>query len=158
MRRTSFLVKIAKILTTRPLVVGTLTGQGDFRKQMRSARTSGLDLLEVRLDTFALPSRTAEAVRFAQDLLSQIKKSPRLPILLTLRSFKEAGGQISVRKRFDDFWRWAVLKELIPWVQVVDVEIRSGLLSKKVSHLAHRKNVSVILSTHDFRGLRSEEH
>src|SRR5436190_20545361 len=96
-RTTSFVNKNSQILELRPLLVGTLVGRENIRQQLRSAQTSGIDLLEVRLDTFTLPSRTTEAIGYAKDVLSQINRTTHLPILLTLRSFKEMGSSAPVK-------------------------------------------------------------
>ena len=141
------------VLQSRPLVVGTLTGSQALT-QLKSARSSRIDLIELRLDTFSFLSNDIErSISKSKEILLQIRKVVPLPILLTLRSYKEAGQAVPSGKRFNDQWRWQVLKELIPFVEAVDVEAVSTKLLEKVSSLAAKNKGCVIQSHHNFRGV-----
>src|SRR5436190_431615 len=104
----TFLRRSSRILRERPLVVGTLTGKTDLGRQIQAARAASVDVIEVRLDTLiGVRSRhwTNECPMSRSDpyrILSKIKKESQLPLLLTIRSFKEAGGAVSKNKRLND--------------------------------------------------------
>lgn len=151
----SYLDRVKKIISGRPLVVGTMTGQRSLESQLRAARVAKVDLVELRLDTFQrLPKEVAEAQTFGRHLIEKIRER-RFPILLTLRSHQEAGERIPARRRRTDSWRAAVLASLLPLVEMVDVEIDRTVLSRRLISLARKSGVNTILSHHNFKALPS---
>ncbi len=154
----TLLKKYHSVLQSRPLVAGTLTGS-QTSSQLKSARSAKIDLLELRLDTFSFLTKNIEkSVSRSKETLLQIRKTVRLPVLLTLRSYKEAGPSVSSRRKFDDTWRWEILKGLIPFVEAVDVEAQASGLIKKVASLAAKHHVCMIQSHHNFRAVSQLGH
>ena len=145
--------KLKPLFSIRPVVVGSLIGSTSLGHQLKQARKKTIDVIEVRLDTFSgLTPDPLQGVAFSRSLLKKIRKTARKPILLTLRSFTEAGKKIPKKRRFDDPFRMAVLKPLLPMVQLIDVEIRHKSFARTLTKWAHQKKVGVIHSFHDFKG------
>jgi 3-dehydroquinate dehydratase-1 len=142
----SFLSSKKSVLENRPLIVGALTSARSIFTQLSAARRAKIDLIEIRLDTFP-------ATR-GRELIAHIKKI-RTPILLTLRAHDEAGRHVPASARLSDTRRDAIYKELIPLVQMIDVEIRHRALAKELTRFAHSRRVDVIHSVHDFKRVPS---
>ena len=117
-----------------PLVVGTLHDQAGAKFLTKAlSRVSlfqGVDLLEVRLDSFpleALPERWP------------------LPVIATARHPEEGGlGNLSQSKRE------ALLKGALSWASALDIELRSARPLAPVIAGAHQQGRTLILSHHDF--------
>jgi 3-dehydroquinate dehydratase-1 len=73
-------------------------------------------------------------------------------LLLTLRAHFEAGQKIPSKKQLDDKKRMAHLIPLLPFCQMIDLEIRRWPFTKVMTSLAHRRRVRVIHSYHQFNG------
>ena len=151
---TTFLDTRASLLGRRPLVVGTLTGRLSLADQLRRASSPLVDLVEVRLDTFR-EIITPSARTFALALLERIRRVTRRPLLLTLRSFTEAGTAVAARRRLSDDRREALLVPLLPHAALVDVEVRRRAFARRITSVARRLGVNVIQSYHDFRKAES---
>ncbi len=149
----SFLRSHHSSLQWRPLVIGTLIGPAGFNSPFAQRHVRSVDLIEVRLDTYSfMGAPFSKALSLSIQLLKKIKQEFKKPILLTLRSYQEASQPVSPRKRLNDSKRLALLKPLLDFCDLIDVEIRHLALAKTITPLAHRKKVDVIHSFHDFKG------
>jgi 3-dehydroquinate dehydratase-1 len=122
-----------------PCVAAVITG-GVNAGPVRKAASLGAGLLEIRVDTFPAiePGRLLAS-------FEKLKKITELPILLTIRSAKEGGqAQLSDRQRA------ALFSALIPFADLVDIELSSGGIRKNVVDSAKRAKKRVIVSHHDF--------
>jgi 3-dehydroquinate dehydratase-1 len=122
-----------------PAVAAVITG-GVAAAAVRKAVSLGAGLLEVRVDTF---TRTEPGSLLAS--FEKLKKITDLPILLTIRSSRE-GGQAGLNDR----QRAALYGELIPFADLVDIELSSSGIRKNVVDSAKRAGKRVIVSHHDF--------
>ncbi len=122
-----------------PGVAGVITGSIDTRT-LKKAKNLGADLVEVRLDTFKdrNPSRLKSGLARIKDL--------GLPVLLTIRSRKEGG-----RYNITDAERLDLFSELIPYADLVDVELGSKGLLKEVKGSTRRHKKKLIVSYHNFK-------
>lgn len=122
-----------------PAIAGVVTGSIKIALVKR-AKAQGAAIIEVRLDTF-----TDREPTLLKKGIADIK-ARGLKVLLTIRSKKE-GGKLAVppRERLDLF------TELIPAVDMVDIELSSTALAKKVVALAHKKRKKAIVSFHNFK-------
>jgi 3-dehydroquinate dehydratase-1 len=122
-----------------PCVAAVITG-GVNAGPIRKAASLGAGLLEIRVDTFT-------ALEPGQLLASfeKLKKISQLPILLTIRSAKEGG-----KANLPDRQRAALFSALIPFADLVDIELSSGAVRKNVVDSAKRAKKKVIVSHHDF--------
>ncbi len=100
----------------------------------------GADALELRVDTFR--------DRAPGPLANAVKKLARagLPLIVTVRSRKE-GGKFSV----PDQERTAIFNALMPFADMVDIELGSSESLKSVIKSARRQNKKVIISYHNFK-------
>lgn len=109
---------------------------------VRKALSIGADLIELRVDTFA--------DRKAETLISSLSglrlKFPRLPIILTVRS-KDEGGKYAI----SDSGRRAIFEALMPYVDIVDVELSSSAILKYIVGCARERSKKVIISHHNFK-------
>lgn len=106
----------------------------------------GADCLELRVDTFR--------DRRVEPLASAVKKLDKagLPLIVTVRSRKE-GGKFPVPDRE----RISVFNALMPFADMVDIELSSSKSLKNVIKSAKRQDKKVIISYHNFKttpGLR----
>jgi len=145
--------KFKPILDYRPLIAGTLLGPIPLSRQIKTIKKAKIDLIELRLDTFASVLGPAhEALSFSKALIHVLKKQTGKPILLTLRSYKECGQTLPKSKRINDTRRGILLEALLPKVDLIDIEIRHRVLAQRLTRIAHKKKVGVIHSYHDFGG------
>ncbi len=137
----------------KPLVVGTLLGNAPLSSQIKKAKSPFVDIVEVRLDTFPwIFYPFSVSTPKSQRLLEDIRKSTQKPLLLTLRSFTECGKTLSPKFRLNDQRRLTILARLLPFCDMIDVEIRHLPFAKVMTALAHQKDLSVIHSYHQFSG------
>lgn len=133
---------IDSFLHGAPRVAGVIAGSLSLASVKKAVRL-GADIIEVRVDTFAKrdPAQLA-------DCLKKIKADSglsRTPILLTIRSVKEGG-----RLPLTDGERLALFTTLMPFADLVDIELSSGRLLKDVLDLKKRHGTKLIVSYHNF--------
>ena len=109
---------------------------------IKKAVVQGADLLEVRVDSFVDLDPVSLAVS-----LRKLKKISGLPIILTVRSKKEGGLQ-----PLSDRTRAALFEALIPYSDIVDIELSSNGIIENVVSSAKSNGKTVIISHHDFKG------
>lgn len=127
-----------KIANT-PCIAAVITGR-TTAGAVRKAASMGAGLLEIRVDTL-----TSLEPRELVASFEKLKKNTRLPILLTIRSAKEGG-----HKEIPDKERASLYKALIPFSDLVDIELSSSGIRKSVVNFAKRAKKRVIISHHDF--------
>lgn len=125
----------------RPKVAAVITG-GIKSPEIKKAASLGADLLEIRVDTFASLDDGRLLASF-----EKLKKFSRLPILLTIRSEREGG-----KAELADRERARLFESLIPFADLVDIELGSGRILKTVVDSAKKNKKKVIVSHHDFKG------
>ena len=144
-----------KTVTVRNLVIGegapkiivSLMGKDipTVKSEALAYREADFDILEWRVDHFGDVSSTdavLEAARAIRDVIAD------KPLLFTFRSAKEGGEQALSVENYIALNRAAVDSGL---VDMIDLELFTGdeQVRATVEH-AHAKNVSVIMSNHDF--------
>lgn len=108
---------------------------------VKKAVSVGADLLEVRVDSFS----DLDPASLAENL-KKLKKISGLPIILTVRSKKEGGI-----KPLSDRTRAALFDALIPYSDIIDIELSSSGIIENVVDSAKRRGKKVIISHHDFK-------
>ena len=126
-----------RLVAHSPLLVGTIvTGRGLERITRASTRAGGHDLAEVR----------ADALLKAGVPLDRIEKALRrrvLPVLLTCRIPQEGG-----------LYPWspgeqsAVLQQLLPWTDAIDIELASLKELRPIVEAARLAKKKLVLSAH----------
>lgn len=121
------------------VIAAVITG-GVEAGPVRKAASAGAGLLEIRVDTF----RDIEPGRLLASF-EKLKKITALPILLTIRSAREGG-----KTELPDRKRAGLYASLIPFCDLVDIELGSSGIRKNVVDSAKRAKKRVIVSHHDF--------
>lgn len=124
-----------------PRAAAVITGALDKRAVTRAVR-EGADLIEVRVDTFADRSLPALKAAFERALCT----APALPVILTVRSAREGG-----RYPIPDRVRAEIFEALLPFADLVDIELSSVKSLRSVMDLAVRRGKKVIVSYHNFK-------
>jgi 3-dehydroquinate dehydratase-1 len=114
-------------------------------RPVKRAQAHGASIIELRLDTF----QTREAALIKQGIADI--KALGLKVLLTIRSKKE-GGKLVVSPSE----RLRLFSELTASVDVVDIELSSEPLAKKVVEIARKKKKKTIVSFHNFKTTPTE--
>ena len=79
------------------------------------------------------------------ELIKKLDASISNPIIVTIRNKKEGG-----KKAINDNTRYEILKNIVRYVDCVDIEINSNLF-KKIPSFFHSKKKTVIASYHNFK-------
>ncbi len=145
---------ILRLIAQRPRVVATLLGPSDLPAQAKKAKKDGADILEIRVDSFSQTQRKAIV-----PILSQIKKTAALPILITVRDPREQGAAKGGAKglvRLGDSERLDLYQQTLPFADLLDVELNSRIAGK-VCAAARKTGVKTVLSYHDFSGAPNDK-
>lgn len=126
----------------RPRVAAVITGKIDPNTIKKAAR-DGADLIEVRVDTFG----DKELGRISESFgaLASLASDSPLPVILTIRSSREGG-----EREMTDSARLALFTSLIPFADIVDIELSSARILDRVVAIARRHRKMVLVSHHDF--------
>lgn len=115
-------------------VVGTIHTLRGFKL----APKADVDWCEVRVDLLPRPPEP--------DLLTGVKK----PLILTVRREDEGGGLALAEEVRTELYR-----EYLPFVEAVDIEVRSLSAQESVVAMAKKSGRLVVASFHDFEGMPS---
>jgi 3-dehydroquinate dehydratase-1 len=122
----------------RQLLVGVIASPADLRFALAMRQLP--DLFELRLDCLG-------------DVLNQLERKIsifRAPIIITARDPREGGANnLSLEERSQ------LLSRFLSHAKYLDVELRSTRLLQPLLAQARKRNVSVILSFHDFKSTPS---
>lgn len=133
-------------LGKKPRICSVLTDKISLKEAL-VCKNEGAHLLEIRLDSIKniskFKSRDIEKIK--KDL-SALKKTVKLPLLLTIRT-KDEGGAVKI----DEETRLGLYKEFLHYFDIIDIELKSGKINKEVIKEAKKKNKKVIVSFHDFK-------
>lgn len=151
-----------KTVTVKNLVIGegapkiivSLMGKdiASVRAEAQAYRDADFDILEWRVDHFA-DVASADAVLEAVRAIRA--EMPQTPLLFTFRSANEGGEQAISTDAYLALNRAAIDSGL---VDMIDLELFTGDEQiKAMVDYAHSKNVSVIMSNHDFHKTPAEE-
>ncbi len=98
---------------------------------------NGLDIAEIRFDLFQ--DQTIESAKKLINIIGD------LPKILTIRTHLEGGGW-----RKEEGKRLELYKELIPYVDAIDIELVSDEINDEILNFARKNDVVKILSYHNF--------
>lgn len=120
--------------------VDQLIEEADFLKSLEC------DVVEWRIDFF---EQVEEIVKVKEALTEIRKVLPEMPLIFTFRSFKE-GGETEVSVAYYLHLNREMVKT--GQIDIVDVELFNQPDDvKKIVETAHKNNVLVIISNHDFK-------
>jgi 3-dehydroquinate dehydratase-1 len=139
-------VRNVKIGEGKPKICLPIVGKNDDKiiEQANSFIDEKFDVVELRIDFY-------ENIFDDEMLLNMLKKLRKViqqPILLTYRS-KNEGGEIQLTDN-----QYIHLIEVVcksGYIDLVDIELMSGnALVYRLVEIAHKNNIKVIMSNHDF--------
>lgn len=148
--------KIAHIYQVKSLSIGELpvktivpitakTAEQALAQAKVIADNPNADIAEFRIDLLDFASNNKAVITLGKQL-NQILKDK--PLIATIRTANE-GGQLKVSDAEYEKIYTEYLKQ--PFMQLLDIEMfREQNSVKKLTKLAHQKNVLVIMSNHDF--------
>ena len=117
----------------------------DILKSAKRVETSGADLVEWRVDWYESVFCVSKVESIAGELREILKD---IPLLFTFRTAREGG------KKAIDLKHYVELNERIikaKAVDLIDIELFAGVsVVKKIIESAHKENVKVVVSNHDF--------
>lgn len=131
-------------LPDRPAITAVIVGRIE-KRTVRKALSAGADMLELRVDTFEKrdPVRLARAVK----RLKGYDGAGNIPLILTCRASTEGGANaLSLREKK------LIFRTLMPFVNLIDIELRRAEGFKDIVAEAREAGVGVIISYHDFKG------
>ncbi len=117
----------------------------NFEKTIQKAKEKPVDLIEMRIDQFQNlePEYILEKLQYA--------KKEGFPLIITIRSELEGGIDIPDEKRLFLFELCA------DYGDILDIELTSKSIRKKVVEIAKKKGILSLVSYHDFEKTPSEE-
>ena len=108
------------------------------KELVKVKKSRAVDIVEIRIDQFS---------RFDTGyVLKEISKFKSFSILATIRSSKEGG-----KWRLPEERRLSLFREIIPYVDGIDVELSSRKILRPLITAAHRARKTVVVSFHDFK-------
>lgn len=131
------------IFDRMPGIAGVITGGIKKGVIIKRAVSNGADFLELRVDTFR-DLNSVSLIEYIKKLKS-FKELSDIPIILTVRSSKEGGAA-----NLSDEARLLVFDALMPFIDIVDIELSSGRILKNVINSARRQGKKTIISYHNF--------
>ena len=123
-------------LGSRPRVVAAVS-DGVPRRDAEMLLEAGVDILELRIDTFSRSDK--------DHVIAECARLSGLPLLATIRSAAEGGGW-----KGDETERLALLHTVLPHVGAIDVELSSDAILAGAVHAAGAAGVTTIGSHHNF--------
>lgn len=124
-------------------IISVLSSRNKILKNSILSRKYFADILELRLDLM-YPKLSYRDIQSIIDSIKVIKNKVNLPIIGTIR-LKNEGGKYSG----DEQDRLRIYKEIITYLDYIDIEIKS-IISRKMIELARVKKIKIILSYHNF--------
>jgi 3-dehydroquinate dehydratase-1 len=132
-------------------VVGVVGSAADLDLALRMRKPP--DFFEMRLDSLAGLVDQVERQLSLASAKGWNRPGEAARLIITARHPREGGANnLSPGRRRE------LLVRFLPWASFVDVELRSASVFRKVLETAHKKNVRLIISVHNFAstpGLRS---
>lgn len=135
---------IDAFLHCAPRIAGVIAG-GLSLASVKKAVRLGADIIELRVDTFAKLERDPARLAGVLARIRSDKAAGRVPLLLTIRSFKEGG-----KARMTEAERLTLFTALMPFADLVDIELSSSRLLKDVVNLSKKNGAGLIVSYHNF--------
>lgn len=132
------------MLEKKAKIAAVILGEAPV-EDSRKARRQGADILELRLDQF----KRLE-IGYLLNTIKEIKKKTHLPVIATLRSRGEEKF-LPLRHRISEKKRLEIILQILPLVDIVDIELSAKQINRRIISRAHSMNKKVIVSYHNFK-------
>ncbi len=119
-----------------PVVVGTVSTDLNMPADM----VKQVDIIEIRVDMLDV-----EKLSDIINIFRSIKRRYGKPLIATIRSRDEGG-----LREVDDKRRYQIFKEIFSFAEILDVELSSDHLIRKVAALCRENNKILMASYHNF--------
>lgn len=128
-----------------PITAVTLKQALEQTKYIANDLGADVDLVEFRIDYL----KDAKNPEFLMDALKQVKEAlNNMPLLCTFRTLKEGGEMMVSDDEYEEILLHCIQSEAI---DLIDAEIFRGAdVFQRIVSEAHKKNIFVIGSSHDF--------
>lgn len=124
-----------------PIIGGT---DNEILNDINNLKDYDFDLVEIRIDYY----KNVEEFEKVLNILSEIKKILHKPILFTFRTKEEGGNHEMSEDMYFDLSNAVIESKLI---DLVDIELFSHREKiKETIDIAHKNDIKVIMSNHDF--------
>ncbi len=130
-------------LGEKPFIAAVLNDQ-DIRIIDNKHLTSA-DIIELRIDMFSELSP-----EYIVNVFISAKEKIKKPIIATVRDIKE-GGKREIKDRL------SIYKAVMPFSDVIDVEINSRALFSEIRHICNENNKLLIGSYHNFESTPDDD-
>lgn len=138
----------------KPKICISLVGKNEDEiiRECEKAYGSNIDIVELRCDFFEHILDVKRVCALLEKIRNVLNEKP---IIFTIRS-KEEGGEISIgEKEYINLYENICEKKLI---DIIDVELRIKEKNiEKLVSVAHKNNIKVIISKHDFQKTPSKD-
>ncbi len=131
-------------LGKKPLIALPVNDK-EFEETIDKAAEKKVDIIELRIDQFR-----DRNIDYILDKVNYVKDKG-LAALITVRSAREGGTPMS------DYERERIFKATAPLADILDIELTSDNLIKKVLKIAKENNCYGLVSYHDFEKTPPEE-
>ena len=128
--------RLGALLSSGVPLIAMSFGDRGSEDEVRKARSRGLDVAELRVDTYAAMD--------AQHVVDQVRKFSSFPTIATIRIEREGGHWTGTEAE-----RSSLFHAVIPEVQGIDIELSSTILGDVVAAAKAAAKV-VIVSNHNF--------
>ena len=116
------------------------------------AENPNAEIAEFRIDLLEFASNTKEVIALGNEINKILKDKP---LIATIRTANE-GGQLKVSDADYEKIYMAYLKQ--PFMQLLDIEMfRNAKSVERLTQYAHKKDVLIIMSNHDFDKTPSQQ-
>ena len=124
----------------------------DILKSAKRVETSGADLAEWRVDWYESVFCVSKVESIAGELREILKD---IPLLFTFRTAREGGKKAIGLKHYVELNERIIKTKA---VDLIDIELFAGdSIVKKMIESAHKENVKVVVSNHDFEKTPTKE-
>jgi 3-dehydroquinate dehydratase-1 len=128
-----------------PALVAVIWGE-NLKELGAKAKKEGADILELRLDKFKQLNQS-----LLQKSIIEIKKLG-LPLIATVRRIDE-GGEREIKEEK----RLRLLQSIFPYVDAIDIELRSSSIINEVVSLGQELEKTMIVSYHNLKETPAEK-
>ncbi len=133
----------------KPAIIVSLIGEDDetfLNQASQLASNQHVQIAELRVDTH---QNALDADQIAQLGLAIRDRLHGKPLLLTFRTSQEGGNcEVDDQAYLTLYKRWLA----VGFADLIDIEMRTGeRITREIIDEAHRRDVAVILSFHDFK-------
>ena len=147
-------VRNVRIKEWKPKICAPLVGkdQLELLEEVQLAKSKPVDLVEWRMDHFVMVDHTDKVLEIVKQLRNQLRQ---MPLLATFRTQNEGGNHELTKEQYVHLYQQVITSQC---VDLIDLEWQMGVeVLQPLISLAHKQQIPVILSHHNFKQTPSFE-